>query len=94
MARTHCYCGDKLIARTGKCKNECSPYAAPSWLRKQDLAVEARERHRRREERWSITDDDLHRMRRAMRAMDPVTRHVSARARTAAYRSHAAGARR
>lgn len=92
MTTGRCYCTARLI--DGACPYGCPPEADPAWLALQARKRAANDARARREERFAITDAEMRRMRRAMRALDPVTRHVSRRARKAAYRSHAAGARR
>ena len=87
--RTNCFCGGAKIS--GECEYGCSPFADPDWLRLQTDKRRERDAHRRREERIVITQDDLQRIRRAVRRFDPIARHLSSQGKRAALKRYWAG---
>ena len=89
MRAGYCHCGDRLV--DGKCENTCSPYSSPDWLLLQAEKRKEREAYRRREERIVITQDDLQRIRRAIRKIDPIARHLSSQGKRAALKRYWAG---
>lgn len=87
-ARGLCHCDSKLLA-DGMCQYRCSKYADPDWLRLQHSKRLERDAHRRREESFNITQEELRRMRRAVKRFDPVYRAISAQGRRAASKRYA-----